>query len=122
VRAVASVSSIIVIGGIALSTVLRKFAPGANVITASEATVLFAFRISILRVIIGVIGLVSSFAFVSSILTMAGGAVAVATMRSLKFAIEVVGGRIVACSQPMHGANLASKEVQESGKMLPNSL
>lgn len=95
-----------------LFVLLRKFAPGAALLSASEANVIFAHRISILRVIIGVIGVVSSLASLSSILTMAGGAVGVATMRNLQFAVDIVRGRMMACSQPNHGANLASKEEQ----------
>lgn len=56
---------------------------------------------------VGLAGTLASFALLSSVLTLAGGAVAVATMPGLEAAAQVARGRRLACSSPRHSANLA---------------
>ncbi len=65
------------------------------------------YRVGALRVVVGLFGLIGSTAFISSLLTMSGGAIAVATMKDLAMATEVAQGRKRACSKPVYGANLA---------------
>lgn len=76
-------------------------------ISRTEALVRLAFRVGILQVFIGVVGILGSFAFFSSILTLACGAVALVTMRSQKISTGVSDGRIRSCSKPIHSGNLA---------------
>jgi hypothetical protein len=72
-----------------------------------EKITLQAFRISALRVFIGVVALLTSYMFLPAILTMAGGSVSVATMPDFKTAKAISRGRASACSRPLHGASLA---------------
>ena len=104
---VAALCSLLVGGSILTFICLRAFAPGASELSTAEATVIFMFRLSALRIIIGLIGVVASFATVSSTLTLASGAVCVATMRDLKSSIEISHGRSPACSHPVHAVNLS---------------
>ena len=107
VNAVASVCTLLVGGGLLAFILLRNFAPGAKSLSAAEANVIFCFRVGVLQILIGIVGLVASFAFVSSVLMLACGSVVVATMKDLKSATEIGQGRLSACSAPFHGANLA---------------
>ena len=76
-------------------------------VSIAEASTLFSFRMSVLRIILGAIGSFSSFAIITSILTLASGAIGVATLKSLEHASAVSHGRMASCSQPLHAANLA---------------
>lgn len=73
----------------------------------SEVTVVRAFRISALRIGAGVMGLLGSFATLSAVLTLAGGAVALATMRDAQTARDITRGTRRACSRPLQSARLA---------------
>ena len=107
VNAVAAICGVIVGGGILLSILLRAFAPGADKLSSADSNVIFCFRVGILQILIGIVGLLSSFATISSVLLLACGSVVVATMKDLKSATEISQGRLSACSAPLHGANLA---------------
>lgn len=113
--AVAAICGAIVVGGLSIFSFLYFTSANQNKTLASsgtpggstQAAVVFLYRVGILHIIIGTIGLVASFAYVSSALTLACGVVAVVTMRDLASAIEISHGRAASCSRPVHGANLA---------------
>lgn len=75
-------------------------------LSTAEANVVFMYRLSILRVLVSVAGLVASFSFLSSVLTLAAASVALATMRDLKTATDISYRRLLSCSLPIHAANL----------------
>jgi hypothetical protein len=79
----------------------------ADKLPPADSAMRVLYRIGAMRVVVGVFGLVGSTALLSSLLTMSGGAVAVATMKNLTLATEVTQGRQKACSKPVYGANLA---------------
>ena len=56
---------------------------------------------------VGVVGILASFSILCSVLTLASGAVLVATMGSFNDAQAIALGRKAACSAPHHGMNLA---------------
>lgn len=77
-------------------------------VSAAEATLRFAFRLSALRLSVGVAAAVSSFAFLSSFLSIASAGVGLAMLRDLPTAKMASGGVVRgACSHPLHAANLA---------------
>ena len=67
------------------------------------------YRVGVLRVIVGVCGLIGSTATLSSALLVAGGAAACTSLRDLKTAEAVAQGRREACcgARPLRSANLA---------------
>lgn len=76
-------------------------------VSPSEVSAVRAFRISALRIAAGVLGLLGSFATVSSILSLAGGAVAFVVMRDAQTVGDIARGTRKTCSRPLHSARLA---------------
>ena len=106
--AVAAVSAVAVCGAIAAFVYLRYSSISKAGVPAAEATLRFAFRVSALRLGVGVVAAVSSFAFLSSVLTIASAGVALAMLRDLPAAKQTSSGLVRgACSHPLHAANLA---------------
>ena len=106
--AVASVTAVGVSAVVAALAFLYYRSSNTPGVSAAEATLRFASRLSALRLGVGVFAAVSSFAFLSSILSIASAGVALAMLRDLPTAKQtssaVVRG---ACSHPLHAANLA---------------
>ena len=93
-----------VVIGLILCGILRCTVKG---LSPPEATVLFIYRVSTLQLLLSIYGLLTSLAFVSSVLNIAGSSVILCTMRNLRSATDIARGRASACSQAKHGANLA---------------
>lgn len=100
--------SLLVLGAVPAFYFLRTRAAATSPESRNpEVAALFAWRIGVVCIIFGSLSLGGTFAFVSSILTLCGGAITVSTMRSFKSASRIVGGRSRNCSHPLHGANLS---------------
>ena len=95
---------VFVIGGLIICGVIRCIAKG---VSTEDATVYFIYRTSALQLTLSIFGILSSFAFLSSVLNLAGSAVIISTMRNFNSARDIAIGRSSACSQAYHGANLA---------------
>lgn len=95
--------------GVGLVVILyrRLYANPPDIIAIATANIQFIFRIGILQAVMGLFGLLFSFSFITSLLTMSCGIVVFSTMRNLKSANEISRGRKAACSLPLHSANLA---------------
>lgn len=106
-NAVAAICSLVAGGGLLIFILIRAFHPAAKSLSSAEANVIFCSRVGVLQIFIGIAGLASAFTTLSSILTLCGGAVAVATMKNLSFASDIANHRAAACSHPLHAANLA---------------
>ena len=103
----AAICGVLVGGSLLLFIVFRLAACQSTVLSSAEANVVFCFRVGILQILVGIAGLLGSFATVSSVLMLAGGSTVAATMKDLKSAIDISKGRLSACSAPFHAANLA---------------
>lgn len=89
-------------GGIAWA---RSFIYKSMALSAADAV--YCYRIGFLRVGLGIMGVVLSFAFLSSIFSIAGGAVTIATMRSLDDATAITQNKKRSWTNPARGAYLA---------------
>lgn len=80
-----------------------------DTLAPADASVNLLYRLGVLRVIVGVCGLIGSTATLSSSLLVAGGAAACTSLRDLKTAEDVAQGRREACcgARPLRSANLA---------------
>lgn len=106
--AVAAVAAVAVCGAVAALVYLRFSSSSKAGMPAAEATLRFAFRVSVLRLGVGIVAAASSFAFLSSVLTIASAGVALAMLRDLPTAKQTSSGLVRgSCSHPLHAANLA---------------
>jgi hypothetical protein len=80
-----------------------QYAPAGS----AEALLQELRNIAIAMVCIGCLTLVSSFAFLTAVLAIATGSVAIATMKSLHKALSIAGGIRPNCSYPIHARNLS---------------
>jgi len=106
--AVTVISTIFVAGGLLVLGFFSVPQPNRPSALPPKLWCCVLFRFSIMRVIVGFVGVFASFAYISSALTLASAAVVLGTMQTLAGATAIVRGTAAApCSHPLHAANLA---------------
>jgi hypothetical protein len=119
----AGVAIIAVVGGlivlVGLGVCFYYFNRKSGVATTpSERIVVLLYRVGVLRVALGAVGIISSMAFFTCALSIGGGVVAILTMKSLPSAIEIGHRRVPSRVRPIHSANLAIAAAAFAGEEL----
>jgi hypothetical protein len=84
-----------------------KFGGGLPSDSLVERRVHALYNTAALSIYAGCLGLIASGAFISSTLSIASGAIAIATLRGATVAGDIVNGRTVSVTHPTHSFQLA---------------
>jgi hypothetical protein len=98
-----AIAVVVVLGGLGVLMYLGFFSRAAKGRSHRENILLCLRQLGILQMVVGCMGVISSFAYISSVLTIACGVIAFLTLRNHATTGRGADGRM----KPSHGANIA---------------